>query len=129
MSTSPLLSGGSGKEPHQLRDLSVVGREIVASGAPKQKGAPSSVSSHGKQMPGDGQSAHGSNSDDTTKPPKSATSHSTQQRHLSKGGYPVDPTNDLVFGFLEEDLVEGLNENNQWKDRTNAMEAIETLFE
>ena len=37
----------------------------------------------------------------------------------------MDPKNDLVFGFLEEELVEALNENNQWKDRTNAMETIE----
>lgn len=41
----------------------------------------------------------------------------------------MDPKNDLVFGFLEEELVEALNENNQWKDRTNAMETIEQLFE
>jgi len=30
-----------------------------------------------------------------------------------------------VFSFLDEELVEALNENNQWKDRTNAMEQIE----
>lgn len=41
----------------------------------------------------------------------------------------MDPRNDLVFGFLEEEIVEALNENNQWKDRTNAMEKIEQLFE
>ena len=38
---------------------------------------------------------------------------------------PIDPTNGLVFDFLDEDIVEALNENNQWKDRTNAMEEIE----
>jgi len=27
---------------------------------------------------------------------------------------------------LEESLIEALNENNQWKERTNAMEAIES---
>ena len=51
------------------------------------------------------------------------------QGYFSKGGFPVDPRNDLVFGFLEEEIVEALNENNQWKDRTNAMEKIEQLFE
>ena len=46
----------------------------------------------------------------------------------SKGGHPIDPSNGLVFGFLPENAVEGLNENNQWKDRTVAMEKIEKLF-
>lgn len=43
----------------------------------------------------------------------------------TQGGLPIDPNNGLVFGFLEEELVDSLNENNQWKDRTNAMEQIE----
>lgn len=34
-----------------------------------------------------------------------------------------------MFGFLPEHLLEALHENNQWKDRTNAMEAVETLVE
>lgn len=43
--------------------------------------------------------------------------------------------NNLYFGILEENLIEALNENNQWKvnfqilnlkDRTNAIEAIES---
>lgn len=46
-------------------------------------------------------------------------------RSQTTGGLPIDSMNGLVFGFLEEDLVDALNENNQWKDRTNAMEEIE----
>ena len=46
-------------------------------------------------------------------------------RSATQGGLPIDPQNGLVFGFLDEDVVEALNENNQWKDRTNAMEQIE----
>jgi hypothetical protein len=46
-------------------------------------------------------------------------------RSQTQGGLPIDPANGLVFGFLNEDTVEALNENNQWKDRTNAMEQIE----
>ena len=46
-------------------------------------------------------------------------------RSQTQGGLPIDPSNGLVFGFLDEDTVEALNENNQWKDRTNAMEQIE----
>ncbi len=38
------------------------------------------------------------------------------------GGLPIDQSNGLVFGFLAEETVDALNENNQWKDRTNAME-------
>jgi len=34
--------------------------------------------------------------------------------------------NNLCYGFLEESLIESLNENNQWKERTNAIEAIES---
>ena len=102
--TSPGLSSG---KDHQ--NLSVIGREIINSGGAKK--GPSSVSSL------NGQSA---NSDD--KPKES-------QGYLSKGGFAVDPRNDLVFGFLEEEVVEALNENNQWKDRTNAMEKIEQAFE
>ena len=97
----------SSSKDHQ--NLSVIGREIINSGGAKK--GPSSVSSM------NGQSV---NSDD--KPKES-------QGYLSKGGFPVDPRNDLVFGFLEEEIVEALNENNQWKDRTNAMEKIEQLFE
>ena len=33
-----------------------------------------------------------------------------------------------MFGFLSTDTIEALNENNQWKDRTAAMEKIESLL-
>lgn len=33
--------------------------------------------------------------------------------------------NGLYFGFLEEEVIESLNENRQWKDRTNGIETIE----
>ena len=39
--------------------------------------------------------------------------------------YPKGP-NGLYFGFLEESLIDALNENNQWKERTNSIEAIES---
>ena len=47
---------------------------------------------------------------------------SSKRRNQTSNGLPIDPANGLVFGFLDEDVVEALNENNQWKDRTNAME-------
>jgi len=32
----------------------------------------------------------------------------------------------LFFGFLNEALLEDLNENNSWKERSNAIEAMES---
>jgi len=49
----------------------------------------------------------------------------TRFKSQTAGGLPIDQSNGQVFGFLDEELVEALNENNQWKDRTNAMEQIE----
>lgn len=34
--------------------------------------------------------------------------------------------NGLVFGFLNDALLEDLNENNSWKERSNAIEAVES---
>jgi hypothetical protein len=34
----------------------------------------------------------------------------------------MDMTNGLLFGFLESDLVQALDENQPWKERTNAMD-------
>ena len=34
--------------------------------------------------------------------------------------------NGLVFGFLNEALLEDLGENNSWKERSNAIEALES---
>lgn len=34
--------------------------------------------------------------------------------------------NGLYFGFLEETMINALNENNQYKERTNSIEAIES---
>jgi hypothetical protein len=42
-----------------------------------------------------------------------------------ESSYPKAP-NGLYFGFLDENLIEALNENNQWKERTNSIEAIES---
>ena len=36
--------------------------------------------------------------------------------------------NGLFFGFLDEQVLEALNESNQWKDRTSAIEAIDSKF-
>eukprot|EP00347_Sterkiella_histriomuscorum_P023335 403335038 len=47
----------------------------------------------------------------------------SQAKEESK--YPMGQ-NGLFFGFLEEHLIEALNENNQWKERTNSIEAIES---
>lgn len=38
--------------------------------------------------------------------------------------YPT-AQNELFFSFLNEQQVDALNESNQWKERTNAIEAIE----
>ena len=37
---------------------------------------------------------------------------SSKRRSQTQSGLPIDTTNGLVFGFLEEDTVEALNENN-----------------
>lgn len=37
---------------------------------------------------------------------------SNKRRSQTQSGLPIDTTNGLVFGFLEEDTVEALNENN-----------------
>lgn len=42
-----------------------------------------------------------------------------------ESSYPRGP-NGLFFGFLEDNLIEALNENNQWKERTSSIEAIES---
>ena len=34
--------------------------------------------------------------------------------------------NGLYFGFLNEALLDDLNENNSWKERSNAIEAMES---
>lgn len=39
--------------------------------------------------------------------------------------YPL-AQNGFYFGFLEEATIEGLSENNQWKERTSSIEAIES---
>ena len=53
-------------------------------------------------------------------------SSSKRFRSQTQSGLMIDTTNGLVFGFLDEDTVDALNENNQWKDRTSAMERIES---
>lgn len=42
-----------------------------------------------------------------------------------ESNYPRGP-NGLYFGFLEEGLIQALNENNQWKERTSSIEGIES---
>ena len=100
----------------KLNDLSVVGREIINSSVKSTK--PGS----GNHRPplSDTQSAR-----DSTDGPLSNSTKARTNKTLTQGGLPIDASNGLVFGFLEEDLVDALNENNQWKDRTNAMEEIE----
>ncbi len=46
-----------------------------------------------------------------------------EAKHESR--YPIGQNN-LVFGFLDEAIVDQLGENCSWKDRTSAVEAIES---
>jgi len=106
----------------KLGDLSVVGREIINSSvkpAPKPGGAlrastVDSSSSHQQQQ-----------QEPADATPLAAAEPKSKFKGQTAAGLPIDQTNGLVFGFLDEDTVEALNENNQWKDRTNAMEKIE----
>ena len=41
---------------------------------------------------------------------------------------PLDASNGLAFGFLDGEVVDQLAENNQWKERSNAIEKIEANF-
>jgi hypothetical protein len=45
----------------------------------------------------------------------------------AKSDHQVEPP--LLFGFLSPDVVQGLNEMNQWKDRTTTMETLQSQFE
>lgn len=42
-----------------------------------------------------------------------------------ESSYPKAP-NGLYFGFLDENVINALNENNQWKERTSSIEGIES---
>jgi len=38
----------------------------------------------------------------------------------------MDMTTGLLFGFLEQELVQSLDENQPWKERTQSMDLIES---
>lgn len=98
----------------KLGDLSVVGREIINS---QVKAKPTQAPTPHVAAPNNSIPEESKSSDAGRKKP---------MRSQTQNGLPIDASNGLVFGFLEEDLVDALNENNQWKDRTNAMEKIES---
>ena len=41
----------------------------------------------------------------------------------------MDQSTGLHFGFIEQDLITALDENQPWKERTNAMDEVESLTE
>lgn len=86
--------------------MSVIGSEIIFS-QPK-----------GKIQP------QGSNDDNNS----AEDSLSTSNPLVTKTGAPLDPSNGLAFGFIEGAIVDQLSENNQWKERTSAMERVEDRF-
>ena len=88
----------------KIGDLSVVGREIINS---QIKGKPAPIVGNNRSGASDIQSAR-----DSTDGPASTSSKNRPHKTLTQGGLPIDASNGLVFGFLEEDLVDSLNENN-----------------
>lgn len=117
---SPYKSTQQSTVPGQA-NLSVVGREIMSSQIkpkPTQPVVGNNLNSNVSR--GEVQAAH---ADDST---ANDSLQAIKRRNQTSSGLPIDGANGLVFGFLEEDVVESLNENNQWKDRTNAMERIES---
>ena len=49
------------------------------------------------------------------------------QQAKDESRYPL-AQNGLYFGFLDDSLLDALQDSNQWKERTNAIEAIESKF-
>ena len=41
----------------------------------------------------------------------------------------MDQPSGLCFGFIEQELISALDENQPWKERTTSMDEIESLTE